>query len=98
MSTSQAQASQSQDIQAHQAVQQECLSCKVIGTAAFGAVGVYALRQSRVPVDHPGAPKGPVARRIMAGVGFCFLGLSFLRWTMNTSTLSGHAQRKETTS
>ncbi|KAL5484812.1 hypothetical protein ACEPAI_7454 [Sanghuangporus weigelae] len=85
MNTSQAQPSQSQDIniQAGQTTQQECLSCKIIGTAAFGTVGLYALQQSRLPVGQKGAPKGPVARRVMAGVGLCFLGLSYIRWLVS---------------
>jgi hypothetical protein len=45
---------------------QGCLSCRVIGTGTLGAVGVYALRQSRRQ-----APGSPLGKRIMASVGVC---------------------------
>ncbi|RDX41265.1 hypothetical protein K466DRAFT_452985, partial [Polyporus arcularius HHB13444] len=55
---------------------QDCLACRVIGTAALGGVGIYALNMSRAH-----APGSVVGKRIMAGVGFCFLVASALRWT-----------------
>lgn len=45
---------------------QDCFACKVIGTAALGAVGVYALNQSRS--HQPGSVFG---KRVMAGIGLC---------------------------
>ena len=44
----------------------ECLSCRVIGTVSLGAVGLYALQQSRAR-----APGSILGKRIMAGVGVC---------------------------
>ncbi|KAI0824529.1 hypothetical protein BC628DRAFT_1322200 [Trametes gibbosa] len=54
----------------------DCLACRVIGTVALGGVGVYALERSRAH-----APGSLVGKRIMAGVGVCFLVASALRWT-----------------
>lgn len=45
---------------------QECLTCRIIGTAALAGTGVYALNQSRAH-----APGSVVGKRIMAGVGVC---------------------------
>ena len=45
---------------------QECLTCRIIGTVAFAATGLYALNQSRAH-----APGSVVGKRIMAGVGVC---------------------------
>ncbi|KAI9070365.1 hypothetical protein FKP32DRAFT_1608077 [Trametes sanguinea] len=55
---------------------QDCLACRVIGTVALGGVGIYALNMSRA--HQPGSMVG---KRIMAGVGVCFLVASALRWT-----------------
>ena len=44
----------------------ECLSCRIIGTASLGAVGLYALNQSR-----PHQPGSLLGKRILAGVGIC---------------------------
>ena len=44
----------------------DCFSCRVIGTASMGAVGFYALNQSRA--HQPGSPFG---KRIMGGLGVC---------------------------
>lgn len=44
----------------------ECLTCRVIGTAALAGVGVYALNQTR-----PHAPGSIMGKRVMAGVGVC---------------------------
>ena len=85
-------------VEDHAGIQQErlkpedCLACRVIGTAALGGVGVYALQQSRAH-----APGSVVGKRIMAGVGVCeyaldcgiiarltlpgFLVASALRWS-----------------
>ncbi|KAI0640418.1 hypothetical protein C8Q79DRAFT_921493 [Trametes meyenii] len=54
----------------------DCLACRVIGTAALGGTGIYALNQSRAH-----APGSVVGKRIMAGVGVCFLVASALRWS-----------------
>ncbi|KAL6306883.1 hypothetical protein BKA93DRAFT_728512 [Sparassis latifolia] len=55
---------------------QDCLACRVIGTGALGGLGVYALNQSRAHM--PGSIAG---KRVMAGLGVCFLVASALRWT-----------------
>jgi len=54
----------------------DCLACRIIGTGALGGVGIYALNQSRAH-----APGSPLGKRIMAGVGVCFLVAGALRWT-----------------
>ncbi|KAI0768287.1 hypothetical protein BD413DRAFT_134165 [Trametes elegans] len=54
----------------------DCLACRVIGTAALGGLGVYALNQSRAH-----APGSVVGKRLMGGVGVCLLIASALRWT-----------------
>ena len=54
--------------------QRDCLACRVTGTIALGTVGAYALHMSRA--HQPGSVFG---KRIMAGVGAVFLGLSALR-------------------
>ena len=53
----------------------DCLSCRVIGTGALGATGLYALNQARA--HQPGSRVG---KRIMAGVGVLFLLGSVARW------------------
>ncbi|PCH37575.1 hypothetical protein WOLCODRAFT_84404 [Wolfiporia cocos MD-104 SS10] len=66
MSTSERSASR-ETVQGHVAPQyQDCLACRVIGTAALGGAGIYALNQSRA--HQPGSMVG---KRIMAGVGVC---------------------------
>ena len=45
---------------------QECMTCRIIGTGALAATGLYALNQSRA--HQPGSVVG---KRIMAGVGIC---------------------------
>ncbi|PSS34081.1 hypothetical protein PHLCEN_2v1875 [Hermanssonia centrifuga] len=47
-------------------VYQDCLACRIVGTAALGGVGIYALNQSRAH-----APGSIVGKRIMAGLGVC---------------------------
>ncbi|KAF8482487.1 hypothetical protein DFH94DRAFT_727452 [Russula ochroleuca] len=58
-----------------QRVPADCLSCRIIGTGALGATGVYALNQARA--HQPGSPVG---KRVMAGVGVLFLLGSVARW------------------
>jgi Domain of unknown function (DUF4536) len=53
----------------------DCLSCRIIGTGALGATGMYALNQARA--HQPGSVIG---KRIMAGVGVLFLLGSVARW------------------
>jgi len=53
----------------------DCLSCRVIGTGALGATGLYALNQARA--HQPGSRVG---KQIMAGVGVLFLLGSVARW------------------
>ncbi|KAH9831778.1 uncharacterized protein C8Q71DRAFT_714852 [Rhodofomes roseus] len=55
---------------------QDCLACRIIGSAALAGLGVHSLNQSRA--HQPGTPMG---KRIMAGLGICFLAGSYLRWT-----------------
>ncbi|KAJ8584952.1 hypothetical protein M405DRAFT_773507 [Rhizopogon salebrosus TDB-379] len=55
----------------------DCLSCRIIGSGAFAATGVYALRMAR-----PSAPGSIVGKRIIGGLGVCFLVGSVLRWRM----------------
>jgi hypothetical protein len=44
----------------------ECLSCRIIGSGALGAVGLYALNQSRAS-----APGSLFGKRILMGLGLC---------------------------
>ena len=53
----------------------DCLSCRIIGTGALGATGLYAINQARA--HQPGSVIG---KRIMAGVGVLFLFGSVARW------------------
>ncbi|KAI0296514.1 hypothetical protein B0F90DRAFT_1034600 [Multifurca ochricompacta] len=53
----------------------DCLSCRIIGTGALGATGLYALNQARA--HQPGSVVG---KRIMGGVGILFLLGSVARW------------------
>ncbi|KAJ3551119.1 hypothetical protein NM688_g4917 [Phlebia brevispora] len=55
---------------------EDCLPCRIVGSAALGGVGIYALNQSRA--HQPGSIVG---KRILAGLGVCFLVASALRWT-----------------
>ncbi|KAG2116256.1 hypothetical protein BD769DRAFT_1486943 [Suillus cothurnatus] len=55
----------------------DCITCRVIGSGAFAATGIYALRMAR-----PSAPGSIVGKRIMGGLGVCFLVASALRWRM----------------
>ena len=45
---------------------QDCVSCRIIGSGALGAAGLYALVLSRA-----NAPGSVVGKRIVAGVGIC---------------------------
>src|SRR6202789_625413 len=58
-----------------QRVPADCLSCRIIGTGALVATGLYALNQARA--HQPGSPVG---KRIMAGIGVFFLLGSVARW------------------
>src|SRR6266702_1107070 len=53
----------------------DCLSCRIVGTGALGATGLYAINQARA--HQPGSVIG---KRIMAGVGVLFLLGSVARW------------------
>ncbi|KZT63107.1 hypothetical protein DAEQUDRAFT_734204 [Daedalea quercina L-15889] len=55
---------------------QDCLACRVVGTAALAGLGIHALNQSRA--HQPGSLMG---KRIMGGLGMCFMIGSYLRWT-----------------
>ncbi|KAH9947172.1 hypothetical protein B0H21DRAFT_692405 [Amylocystis lapponica] len=64
------------NVKAQAPVPQECLTCRIIGTAALGGVGIYALKMSRAK-----APGSIAGKRIVAGLGICFLAASALRWS-----------------
>ena len=53
----------------------DCLSCRIVGSGALGATGLYALNQAR-----PHQPGSLVGKRIMAGIGVLFLLGSVARW------------------
>lgn len=72
----------------------DCLACRVIGTGALGATGIYALNMTRAS-----APGSPLGKRVMGSVGVgtyalqhkasttcssfaAFLIASAFRWTM----------------
>ncbi|KAG2140542.1 uncharacterized protein EDB93DRAFT_1161770 [Suillus bovinus] len=55
----------------------DCMTCRIIGSGAFAATGIYALRMAR-----PNAPGSIVGKRIVGGLGVCFLVGSVLRWRM----------------
>ncbi|OAX36788.1 hypothetical protein K503DRAFT_694465 [Rhizopogon vinicolor AM-OR11-026] len=55
----------------------DCLTCRIIGSGAFAATGIYALRMTR-----SSAPGSIIGKRIMGGLGVCFLVGSVLRWRM----------------
>lgn len=55
----------------------DCLTCKIIGSTAFAATGLYALHASRAS-----APGSVIGKRIMGGLGICFLIGSVMRWHM----------------
>lgn len=42
----------------------ECMSCRIVGSATFAGVGIYALLQSRAS-----APGTPAQKRIIGGLG-----------------------------
>jgi hypothetical protein len=42
----------------------DCLSCRIIGTAALGITGLYALNQAR-----PHAPGSPLGKRLIGVTG-----------------------------
>ena len=44
--------------------QAECFTCRVIGSGALAAVGVYALSAAR-----PSAPGTALGKRVVAGIG-----------------------------
>ncbi|KAL4063418.1 hypothetical protein J3A83DRAFT_4235458 [Scleroderma citrinum] len=54
---------------------QDCLTCKIIGSGAFAATGLYALHASRAS-----APGSIFGKRVIGGIGIC--ELSFLCWKM----------------
>jgi hypothetical protein len=62
---------------------QDCLSCRIIGAGTLGAVGIYALNQSRAR-----APGSLVGKRIMAGVGLCTC-LQFVMGAMDANSCAG---------
>ncbi|KAH7921881.1 hypothetical protein BV22DRAFT_1071469 [Leucogyrophana mollusca] len=55
----------------------DCITCRIVGSGAFAAMGVYALRMSRAS-----APGSVMGKRIMGGLGIGFLIGSVLRWKM----------------
>jgi len=51
----------------------DCLTCRVTGSGALAATGIYAFRMSR-----PSAPGSIAGKRIMAGLGVCEMHVSSL--------------------
>jgi hypothetical protein len=49
--------------------------CRIIGSGALGAAGLYALMSSRAS-----APGSVIGKRIVAGVGVCEWEATFIRW------------------
>ena len=60
-------------IQTQSIQRQDCLGCRVVGTGALGAVGLYALNQSRA--HQPGSRFG---KAVVAGIGVCELNIQFI--------------------
>ncbi len=82
MATMNAQPSPSQRVTAP-----DCLSCRVIGTGALGATGLYALNQARA--HQPGSRVG---KQIMAGVGVLFLLGSVVFFFLASIFLLAHSK------
>ncbi|KIM54973.1 hypothetical protein SCLCIDRAFT_330811 [Scleroderma citrinum Foug A] len=57
--------------------QQDCLTCRIVGSGAFAATGLYALHASRAS-----APGSIIGKRIVGGVGICFLIGGIMRWNI----------------
>ncbi|KAG2130858.1 hypothetical protein DEU56DRAFT_740314, partial [Suillus clintonianus] len=55
----------------------DCVTCRIIGSGAFAATGIYTLKMAR-----PSALGSMVGKKIMGGLGVCFLVGSALRWRM----------------
>ncbi|KZT63099.1 hypothetical protein DAEQUDRAFT_680970 [Daedalea quercina L-15889] len=55
---------------------QDCPACRVVGTAALAGLGIHVLNQSRAH-----QPPSLTGKRIMGGLGVCFLIGSYLHWT-----------------
>ncbi|RPD70688.1 hypothetical protein L226DRAFT_447851, partial [Lentinus tigrinus ALCF2SS1-7] len=55
---------------------QNSTMCNILGKPAACVVGIYTLNRSRVH-----APGSVVGKRLMAGMGVCFLVASGLQWT-----------------
>ncbi|PFH52055.1 hypothetical protein AMATHDRAFT_2538 [Amanita thiersii Skay4041] len=54
---------------------QDCLGCRVVGSATFASVGAYALWQSRAA-----APGTLLQKRITTVLGLAFLTGGIIRW------------------
>lgn len=64
---------------------QDCLSCKIIGSGALGAAGLWALQSSRAS-----APGSVMGKRVVAGVGVCeYMSAIARSWDRLQLTLIG---------
>lgn len=54
----------------------ECTSCRIVGSATFAGVGIYALMQARAS-----APGTPAQKRIIGGLG---IGTPYLKFRITT--------------
>ena len=65
---------------------EDCLSCRVIGSVAMTGVGIYALQLAR-----PTQPGPPAVKRVYTGIGILMLGLGALiaaGWPKNKCVLA----------
>ncbi|KAH7906299.1 hypothetical protein BJ138DRAFT_1094328 [Hygrophoropsis aurantiaca] len=53
----------------------DCITCRIIGSGAFAATGVYALRMSRAS-----APGSLMGKRIMGGLGIGKRHITYISW------------------
>ncbi|KXN90139.1 hypothetical protein AN958_04629 [Leucoagaricus sp. SymC.cos] len=69
----------------------DCLSCRIVGSATFAGVGIYALLQSRAA-----APGTPAQKRIIGGLGvgvLCAYGTITVEFILTTAMLVGSVIR-----
>ncbi|KAF7318305.1 DUF4536 domain-containing protein [Mycena chlorophos] len=69
--------------------QQECLACRISGTATFTGLGLYALWQSRAA-----APGGRASKRIIAVFGVAMLVGGVVRWRQTGAQAQQQAEER----